>query len=79
MNERSPFGGSSEPVVEWMKGNELQNRGVGGDLGGTMRLGDYPAAQQRLVARLSMQSPFSLDDLIAERIDGLALLERLRA
>ena len=41
------FGATREPVVglmtEWMKGNELQTRGAGGDLGGTMRLGAYPA------------------------------------
>src|SRR4029077_8494205 len=30
-----------------MKGNELQVRGVSGDLGGTMRLGAYPAILQR--------------------------------
>jgi CTP synthase len=42
---------TSEPVVglmtEWMKGNELQKRGAAGDLGGTMRLGAYPAMLQR--------------------------------
>jgi CTP synthase len=45
------FGATSEPVVglmtEWMKGNELQKRGRDGDLGGTMRLGAYPALLQR--------------------------------
>jgi CTP synthase len=45
------FGPTSEPVVglmtEWLKGNELQKRGVGGDLGGTMRLGAYQALLQR--------------------------------
>src|SRR5262245_42772479 len=45
------FGATSEPVVglmtAWMKGNELQIRGVNGDLGGTMRLGAYPAILQR--------------------------------
>jgi CTP synthase len=45
------FGATSEPVVglmtEWMKGNELQKRGLNGDLGGTMRLGAYPAVLQR--------------------------------
>ena len=45
------FGATPEPVVglmtEWMKGNELQVRGVSGDLGGTMRLGAYPATLQR--------------------------------
>jgi CTP synthase len=45
------FVATSEPVVglmtEWMKGNELQKRGQGTDLGGTMRLGAYPAVLQR--------------------------------
>jgi CTP synthase len=45
------FGPTAEPVVglmtEWMKGNELQRRGMDGDLGGTMRLGAYPALLQR--------------------------------
>ena len=40
-----------EPIVglmtEWMKGNELQQRGINGDLGGTMRLGAYPALLAR--------------------------------
>jgi CTP synthase len=42
------FGPCEEPVVglmtEWMRGNELETRQRGGDLGGTMRLGAYPAA-----------------------------------
>ena len=41
------FGPSTEPVVglmtEWMRGNELEQRRSGGDLGGTMRLGAYEA------------------------------------
>jgi CTP synthase len=41
------FGPSEEPVVglmtEWMRGNELEKRRQGGDLGGTMRLGAFPA------------------------------------
>jgi CTP synthase len=41
------FGPTSEPVIglmtEWMRGNELEQRRQGGDLGGTMRLGAYPA------------------------------------
>lgn len=41
------FGPTDEPVVglmtEWMRGNELETRRQGGDLGGTMRLGAYPA------------------------------------
>ncbi len=41
------FGPTREPVVglmtEWLRGNELEKRRAGGDLGGTMRLGAYPA------------------------------------
>jgi CTP synthase len=43
----SEFGPTQEPVVglmtEWLKGNELELRMAQGDLGGTMRLGAYPA------------------------------------
>ena len=41
------FGATPEPVVglitEWMSSEGLQERAAGGDLGGTMRLGAYPA------------------------------------
>jgi CTP synthase len=41
------FGPTEEPVVgmitEWMTAEGLQKREAGGDLGGTMRLGAYPA------------------------------------
>ncbi len=41
------FGPCAEPVVglmtEWLKGNELEKRKADGDLGGTMRLGAFPA------------------------------------
>ena len=41
------FGETAEPVVgmitEWMSEEGLQKRAAGGDLGGTMRLGAYPA------------------------------------
>jgi CTP synthase len=30
-------------MTEWTKGNEIETRAEGGDLGGTMRLGAYPA------------------------------------
>ncbi len=43
----SEFGKTTEPVVgiitEWMSAEGLQTRADGGDLGGTMRLGAYPA------------------------------------
>lgn len=42
------FGPTQEPVVgimtEWLKGNELEKRAAGGNLGGTMRLGAYTAS-----------------------------------
>ncbi len=45
------FGPTREPVIglmtEWLKGNELEKRRAGGDLGGTMRLGAYPAILAR--------------------------------
>jgi CTP synthase len=45
------FGPTPEPVVglmtEWLRGNELEKRRAGGDLGGTMRLGAYAAHLQR--------------------------------
>ncbi len=41
------FGACDDPVVglltEWARGNEIERRIHGGDLGGTMRLGAYPA------------------------------------
>jgi len=41
------FGPTAEPIVglitEWMSADGLQTRAEGGDLGGTMRLGAYPA------------------------------------
>jgi len=43
----SEFGPTDQPVVglmtEWLKGNQLEKRAAQGDLGGTMRLGAYPA------------------------------------
>jgi len=45
------FGPTREPLVglmtEWLRGNELEKRSQAGDLGGTMRLGAYPAVLNR--------------------------------
>jgi len=45
------FGPTKEPVVgmmtEWVKGNEKEARSAEGDLGGTLRLGAYPAQLTR--------------------------------
>jgi CTP synthase len=47
----SEFGPTDEPVVglmtEWLKGNELERRLAQGDMGGTMRLGAYPAVLKK--------------------------------
>ncbi len=54
----SEFGPTPEPVVglmeEWTRGNERVTRDATGDLGGTMRLGAYPAllAEGSLVASI---------------------------
>jgi len=43
----SEFGQCKHPVVglltEWKRGNTVEKRGIGDNLGGTMRLGAYPA------------------------------------
>jgi CTP synthase len=61
------FGATPEPVVgemkEWMKGNELEIRRKGGDLGGTMRLGAYEA----VLAKGSRISSIYGKTLISER------------
>jgi CTP synthase len=61
------FGATPEPVVglmtEWMRGNELEKRKMNGDLGGTMRLGAYPAA----LAKGSKVAKIYGDTQISER------------
>ncbi len=63
------FGPTEEPVVglmtEWMRGNELELRAAGGDLGGTMRLGAY-------------QSNLSGDTKIAKIYGSTEISERHR-
>ncbi len=61
------FGPTHEPVVglmtEWMRGNELETRRAGGDLGGTMRLGAFRA---RLKPDSKIAAIYKCD-LISER------------
>ncbi len=61
------FGPCEEPVVglmtEWMRGNELEKRRANGDLGGTMRLGAYPAQ----LAKGSQVAKIYGGSLISER------------
>jgi CTP synthase len=52
------FGPCEVPVVglltEWARGNDIERRAAGGELGGTMRLGAYPAvlAEDSLVTEV---------------------------
>ncbi|MEO5613004.1 MAG: CTP synthase, partial [Sphingomicrobium sp.] len=61
------FGETTEPVVglitEWMSEEGLQQRALDGDLGGTMRLGAYPA---KLDGNSVVRSIYG-EDLISER------------
>ncbi|HVQ08489.1 MAG TPA: CTP synthase [Allosphingosinicella sp.] len=61
------FGEAEEPIIglitEWMSEEGLQKRAAGGDLGGTMRLGAYPAA---LAGNSVVRSIYG-EDLISER------------
>ena len=40
-------------MTEWMRGNELEKRRAGGDLGGTMRLGAYRGAAAPRAAKIA--------------------------
>jgi CTP synthase len=61
------FGETAEPVVgmitEWMSEEGLQQRAAGGDMGGTMRLGAYPA---KLDGNSVVRSIYGADE-ISER------------
>jgi CTP synthase len=63
----SEFGEAREPIVglitEWMSEEGLQRRAVDGDLGGTMRLGAYPA----VLAGNSVVRTIYGEDRISER------------
>ena len=65
----SEFRECDNPIVglmtEWMKGNELEERGIDGDLGGTMRLGSY-------------ENAFKHDSKIAEIYGSTRVEERHR-
>jgi len=61
------FGPTDEPIVglitEWMADGELQKREEGGDMGGTMRLGAYPA----VLTGNSVVASVYQTDMISER------------
>ncbi|WP_027283989.1 CTP synthase [Rubritepida flocculans] len=81
------FGPCAEPVVglltEWVKGNERETRQAGGDLGGTMRLGAYPAllARDSLVASVygaerieeRHRHRYEVNVAYRERLEGVGL------
>ncbi len=62
------FGPTDTPVVgiitEWMSQEGIQSRAAGGDLGGTMRLGAYPA---KLSANSHVSRIYGGAELISER------------
>ena len=62
------FGPCADPVVglltEWARGNAMERRESGGDLGGTMRLGAYPAA---LAASSLVRAIYGDEAIISER------------
>ncbi len=64
----SEFGECDEPVVglltEWSRGNEFERRSEDTDLGGTMRLGAYPAV---LAAESLVRAVYNDAELIHER------------
>lgn len=62
------FGPCEEPVVglltEWARGDQIERRAEGGDLGGTMRVGAYPA---RLAADSLVSAVYGGETRITER------------
>ncbi|MGH7102320.1 MAG: CTP synthase [Acetobacteraceae bacterium] len=62
------FGPCAQPVVglltEWARGNEIERRAAGGNLGGTMRLGAFPAL---LTEGSLVQSIYAGNRQISER------------
>ena len=61
------FGPAREPVVgllsEWIRGDQIEQRGLGDNLGGTMRLGAYDCA----IGTPSLAAGIYGEDLISER------------
>ncbi len=82
------FGPCDEPVVglmtEWLRGNEFEKRGAGGNLGGTMRLGAYPAhlrADSRIAKIYGVQDiserhrhRYEVNDAYRERLEAKGVI-----
>jgi CTP synthase len=78
------FGPTHEPVVglmtEWMKGNDLEKRRAGGDLGGTMRLGAYAATLRRGSKIAEIYGSTAISERHRHRYEvNMAYRERLEA
>jgi CTP synthase len=78
------FGDTPEPVVglmtEWARGNTLEVRQEDGELGGTMRLGAYPAALQPGSRIADIYASESISERHRHRYEvNIAYRERLEA
>ncbi len=78
------FGPCEEPIVglmtEWVQGNELQQRGAGDDVGGTMRLGAYDAMLKKGTHIAQIYGQESIQERHRHRYEvNAAYAERLEA
>ncbi|OSZ69076.1 CTP synthetase [Sphingomonas sp. IBVSS1] len=78
------FGETSEPIVglitEWMSDEGLQTREAGGDLGGTMRLGAFPAELAHNSVAASVYGSTQIEERHRHRYEvNAAYRERLEA
>ncbi|MCC6735128.1 MAG: CTP synthase, partial [Bauldia sp.] len=78
------FGPTPEPVVglmtEWLRGNQLEQRAAAGDLGGTMRLGAYPALLDRGSRIASIYGSTEISERHRHRYEvNIAYRDRLEA
>ena len=78
------FGPCTEPVVglmtDWVRGNERETRNAGGDLGGTMRLGAYPAVLSEDSLVRSVYAATRIEERHRHRFEvNVAYRERLEA
>jgi CTP synthase len=78
------FGPAKEPVVgemkEWMRGDQLEQRRAGGDMGGTMRLGAYAAQLSGNSKIASIYGPATISERHRHRYEvNTGYRERLEA
>lgn len=80
----SEFGKIENPAVglmtEWVKGNELEKRSSTGDLGGTLRLGSYPARLKEGTLISEIYGSRDIDERHRHRYEvNIAYKDRLEA